>query len=473
VIPESAVLTAEFLSRLQFAFVMSFHILFPAFTIGLASWLAFIEAVWLVKRTDLWRDLYFFWLKIFAVAFGMGVVSGIVMSFQFGTNWAGFSIAAGNVVGPLLNYEVLAAFFLEATFLGVMLFGWKRVSHRTHFVATCMVAIGTLISAFWIMSANSWMQTPAGFELRDGVFFPVDWWKVVFNPSFPVRLPHMVLAAFISTAMVVGGVSAVYLLQRRFADKSQAMLKLALGFLAIVIPIQIVIGDMAGLKVREYQPAKLAAIEARWETASAVPLTLFAWPDETSETNHYAVDVPRLGSLILTHDWNGEVRGLKDFPRDERPPVKIPFFSFRIMVGLGLLMLALALAGLWRWRRGTLGSGRAYLVAWVAMIPSGFVALLTGWYVAEVGRQPWVVQGLMRTSDAASHIPASSVLASLITFVVVYIGIFGAGLWYLVKLFRVGPVAAPPRDEPPTPVHGAPRRTPSRPLSAPDEPMEG
>jgi cytochrome bd ubiquinol oxidase subunit I len=305
------------------------------------------------------------------------------------------------------------------------------------------------------------------------VFFPVDWWQVIFNPSFPVRLPHMVLAAFISTAMVVGGVSAIYLLQRRFADKSRTMLKLALAFLAIVIPIQIVIGDMAGLKVREYQPAKLAAIEARWETASAVPLTLFAWPDEAAETNHYAVDVPHLGSLILTHDWNGEVRGLKDFPRNERPPVKIPFFSFRIMVGLGLLMLALALVGLWRWRRGTLERGRAYLVAWVVMIPSGFVALLTGWYVAEVGRQPWVVQGLMRTSDAVSHVPASSVLASLITFVLVYIGIFGAGLWYLVKLFRVGPVAAPQRDEPPTPVHGAPRRTPSRPLSAPDEPMEG
>jgi len=465
--------TAEFLSRLQFAFVMSFHILFPAFTIGLASWLAFIEAVWLVKRTDLWRDLYFFWLKIFAVAFGMGVVSGIVMSFQFGTNWAGFSIVAGNVVGPLLNYEVLTAFFLEATFLGVMLFGWKRVSHRTHFLATCMVALGTLISAFWIMSANSWMQTPSGFELRDGVFFPVDWWKVIFNPSFPVRLPHMVLAAFISTAMVVGGVSAVYLLQRRFADKSQAMLKLALGFLAIVIPIQIVIGDMAGLKVREYQPAKLAAIEARWETARAVPLTLFAWPDEAAETNHYAMDVPHLGSLILTHEWNGEVKGLKDFPRDERPPVKIPFFSFRIMVGLGVLMLALALVGLWRWRRGTLDSGRAYLVAWVVMIPSGFVALLTGWYVAEVGRQPWVVQGLARTSDAVSQVPASSVLASLITFVVVYIGIFGAGLWYLVKLFRVGPVPAPQRDQPPAPLHGAPHRTPSRPLSASDESMEG
>ena len=464
--------TAEFLSRLQFAFVMSFHILFPAFTIGLASWLAFIEGVWLVKRTDLWRDLYFFWLKIFAVAFGMGVVSGIVMSFQFGTNWAGFSIVAGNVVGPLLNYEVLTAFFLEATFLGVMLFGWTRVSHRMHFIATCMVALGTLLSAFWIMSANSWMQTPAGYALHDGVFYPRDWWQVIFNPSFMVRLPHMVLAAFISTAMVVGGVSAVFLLKRQFVDKAQVMLKLALAFLAIVIPIQIVVGDMAGLKVREYQPAKLAAIEARWETASSVPLTLFAWPDEQAEANRYALDLPHLGSLILTHSWNGEVKGLKDFPVDQRPPVKLPFFSFRVMVGLGLAMLLLALIGLWRWRRGTLWQGRGYLVAWVVMIPSGFVALLTGWWVAEVGRQPWVVQGLMRTAQAASHVPASSVLASLITFVVVYIGIFGAGLWYLVKLFRTGPVAAPQRGgHPQAPVHGSPHRTPARPLSAPDESM--
>ena len=463
--------TAEFLSRLQFAWVMSFHILFPAFTIGTAAWLAFIEGVWLVKRTDLWRDLYFFWLKIFAVAFGMGVVSGIVMSFQFGTNWAGFSIVAGNVVGPLLNYEVLTAFFLEATFLGVMLFGWKKVSDGMHFLATCMVSLGTLLSSFWIMSANSWMQTPAGYEIRDGVFYPADWWQVIFNPSFLVRLPHMVLAAFISTAMVVGGVSAVYLLKGRFVDRAGAMLKLALAFLAIVIPIQIVIGDMAGLKVREYQPAKLAAIEARWETASSVPLALFAWPDEQAETNRYALEVPRLGSLILTHSWDGQVKGLKDFPRDERPPVKIPFFSFRVMVGLGLLMLALALLGLWRWKRGSLLRDRWYLKAWVAMIPSGFVALLTGWWVAEVGRQPWVVQGLMRTSQAASDVPASSVLASLITFVVVYLGIFGAGIWYLFKLFRDGPLPAPQRGQPATPVHGSRRRTPARPLSAPDDPM--
>ena len=463
--------TAEFLSRLQFAWVMSFHILFPAFTIGTAAWLAFIEGVWLVKRTDLWRDLYFFWLKIFAVAFGMGVVSGIVMSFQFGTNWAGFSIAAGNVVGPLLNYEVLTAFFLEATFLGVMLFGWKKVSDRMHFLATCMVSLGTLLSAFWIMAANSWMQTPAGYAIRDGVFYPVDWWQVIFNPSFLVRLPHMVLAAFISTAMVVGGVSAVYLLKGRFVDRAGAMLKLALAFLAIVIPIQIVIGDMAGLKVREYQPAKLAAIEARWTTERSVPLALFAWPDEQAETNHYAVELPHLGSLILTHSWNGEVKGLKDFPRDQRPPVKIPFFSFRVMVGLGLLMLALAWVGLWCWKRGTLFSARWYLKAWVTMIPAGFVALLTGWWVAEVGRQPWVVQGLMRTTQAATALPVGSVLASLITFVVVYIGIFGAGIWYLLKLFRDGPLPAPQRGQSATPVHGSHHRTPARPLSAPEDPM--
>jgi cytochrome d ubiquinol oxidase subunit I len=463
--------TAEFLSRLQFAFVMSFHILFPAFTIGLAAWLAFIEGVWLVRREERWRDLYFFWLRIFAVAFGMGVVSGIVMSFQFGTNWAGFSVVAGNVVGPLLNYEVLTAFFLEATFLGVMLFGWRRVSDRVHFFATCMVSLGTLLSSFWIMSANSWMQTPAGYELRNGVFHPVDWWQVVFNPSFPLRWIHMVLAAFVSTGMVVGGVSAWYLRRGRHAEKARVMLKLALGFLAIAVPVQIAVGDMTGLKVREYQPAKLAAIEARWDTARGVPLTLFAWPDEAAETNRRAVEVPHLGSLILTHAWNGEVKGLKDLPRGDRPPVKLPFFSFRVMVGLGLLMLALVLAGLWRWRRGTL-ERRGYLAAWVAMIPSGFVAMLTGWWVAEVGRQPWVVQGLLRTSQAATPLPASSVLGSLITFVVVYLGIFGAGTWYLFKLFRDGPGPAPAREPPVTPVHGSRHRTPARPLSAPEDPME-
>ena len=455
---------ALLLSRIQFGFVISFHILFPAFTIGLASWLAFIEWRWLRTRDDLWRDLYFFWLKIFAVSFGMGVVSGIVMSFQFGTNWAGFSEAAGNVVGPLLNYEVLTAFFLEATFLGVMLFGWRKVGDRTHFFATCMVALGTLISTFWIMAANSWMQTPAGYALRDGVFYPDDWMKVIFNPSFPVRLPHMVLGAFISTAMVIGGVSAWYLLKGRFAEKSRATLKLALAFLAIVIPVQIAVGDMSGLEVHRNQPAKLAAIEARWETRRDVPLTLFAWPDEQAQANRYALDVPRLGSIILTHSLHGEVKGLKDFPADQRPPVAIPFFSFRIMVGLGFAMLGLALAGLWRWRRGTLEK-RGYLRAWVAMIPSGFVAVLTGWWVAEVGRQPWVVYGVMRTSEASSHLPVGSVLASLATFVVVYLGIFGAGLYYLVKLFRTGPVPAPVRE-------AAAHQTPARPLSVPQDAIE-
>src|SRR4051812_9550803 len=303
---------AEFLSRIQFGFVISFHILFPAFTIGLAWWLAFLEALWLRKREDHIRDLYFFWLRIFAVSFGMGVVSGIVMSFQFGTNWSKFSIAAGNVIGPLLNYEVLTAFFLEATFLGVMLFGWRKVSDRMQFLATAMVAIGTLISTFWIIAANSWMQTPAGYELRDGVFYPVDWWAVIFNPSFPYRLPHMVLAAFLTTATVVGGIAATYLLRGEHIEKAKLMLRCALAFVAITTPVQILVGDMHGLNVREHQPAKLAAIEARWETEKSVPLTLFAIPDENAETNRFAIDVPHLGSLILTHDWNGEVKGLKD-----------------------------------------------------------------------------------------------------------------------------------------------------------------
>ncbi|HJU27216.1 MAG TPA: cytochrome ubiquinol oxidase subunit I, partial [Rhodanobacteraceae bacterium] len=289
---------ALLLSRLQFGFVISFHILFPAFTIGLASWLVFLEALWLRKREDRVRDLYFFWMKIFSVSFGVGVVTGIVMSFQFGTNWAGFSSAAGNVVGPLLNYEVLTAFFMEATFLGVMLFGWQRVGHRTHFFATCMVALGTLISTFWIISANSWMQTPAGYELRDGVFYPVDWLKIIFNPSFPYRLTHMVLAAFLTTAFVVGGVSAFYLARGKFVERAKLCLRCALVFVAIVAPLQIIAGDLSGLEVGRYQPAKLAALEAHWETSSDVPLNLFAIPDEDAQRNDYAWQIPHLGSLI-------------------------------------------------------------------------------------------------------------------------------------------------------------------------------
>jgi cytochrome d ubiquinol oxidase subunit I len=454
---------AVLLSRLQFGFVISFHILFPAFTIGLASWLAFLEGLWLRTREDRVRDLYFFWMKIFAVSFGVGVVSGIVMSFQFGTNWAGFSTAAGNVVGPLLNYEVLTAFFMEATFLGVMLFGWQRVGHRTHFFATCMVALGTLISTFWIMSANSWMQTPAGFELKNGVFSPADWWAVVFNPSFLYRLPHMVLAAFLTTAFMVGGISAYYLLQGRFEDKARLAFKCALAFVAIVAPLQILVGDAAGLEVRENQPAKLAAIEARWDTESHVPLTLFAIPDEKAERNDYALDVPHLGSLILTHSLDGTVKGLKDFAPADRPPVAIPFFAFRIMVGLGFAMLLLPWWGLWQWRRGTLLTSRWYLRAWMWMMPSGFIALLTGWFVAEVGRQPWVVYGLLRTAEATSaNVPAGSVRASLIVYVVVYLLVFGFASWYLWQMLRVGPVQAPPRQR---------VQTAARPLSLGDEEM--
>jgi cytochrome d ubiquinol oxidase subunit I len=449
---------AEFLSRIQFGFVISFHILFPAFTIGLAWWLAFLEALWLKKREDRIRDLYFFWLRIFAVSFGMGVVSGIVMSFQFGTNWSKFSIAAGNVIGPLLNYEVLTAFFLEATFLGVMLFGWRKVSDRMHFLATAMVAIGTLVSTFWIIAANSWMQTPAGYAIHDGVFDPVDWWAVIFNPSFAYRLPHMVLAAFLTTATVVGGVAAIYLLRGEHVDKAKLMLRSALAFVAITTPVQILVGDMHGLNVREHQPAKLAAIEARWDTEKSVPLTLFAIPDEKNETNRFAIDVPHLGSLILTHDWNGEVKGLKDFPRDERPPVAPPFFAFRLMVGIGVLMLALAITGLVLWRRGRLFETRWFLRATALMTPAGFVAVLCGWYTAEIGRQPWVVYGLMRTADGFSGVPLGSVVTSLVTFVVVYAIVFGFGTWYIVRLVRAGPIAAPPR--------GTLHETPARPLSA-------
>ena len=463
---------ALLLSRIQFGFVISFHILFPAFTIGLANWLAFVEWRWLRTRDDLWRDLYFFWLKIFAVSFGMGVVSGIVMSFQFGTNWAVLSERAGNILGPLLSYEVLTAFFLEATFLGVMLFGWKRVSDKLHFLATCLVASGTLISTFWIISANSWMQTPAGYTLTaQGVFEPASWWAIVFNPSFPYRLTHMVLAAFITTCFVIGGVSAWYLRRGVHVEAGKRMLKLAVAFAAIAVPLQILVGDQHGLNDGKYQPVKVAAIEAHWHDAGAgngVPLVLFAVPNETKERNDYEIAVPRLGSLILTHSWNGEIQPLTAVAASERPPVKPVFYAFRVMVGLGVLMLLLAFASLWAWRRGTLFGSRWLLRGWHWMLPSGFVALLAGWYVNEIGRQPYVIYGLLRTADAVSpNIGTGTVLASLIVYAMVYAIIFGAGIWYLLKLLRVGPVKQPPKD-----MQGG-EKTPARPLSLPDESVDG
>ena len=465
---------ALLLSRIQFGFVISFHILFPAFTIGLASWLAFLEWRWLRTRDAVWRDLYFFWLKIFAVSFGMGVVSGIVMSFQFGTNWARLSEVAGNVLGPLLSYEVLTAFFLEATFLGVMLFGWNRVSEKLHFLSTCMVALGTLISTFWIISANSWMQTPAGYTLVDGVFEPADWWQVIFNPSFPVRLAHMVLAAFLTTCFVIGGVAAAYLLRGAHVEPARRMLRMAVLFAAITVPLQIFVGDLHGLEVGKYQPAKLAAIEAHWHhepKGEGVPLVVFGIPNEAAERNDYEIAIPRLGSLILTHTWDGEIAPLTDFPRDQRPPVAPVFYAFRVMVGLGVLMLLVTLGTLWAWRRGRLFDGRARLVlhGWRLMTLSGFVAILAGWYTTEIGRQPWVVYGLVRTAEAVTPtLAGGSVLASLVVFVVVYTIVFGAGTWYLARLVRKGPL---PHE--PAPHTQAGGRTPMRPLSVPEARLEG
>ncbi len=460
---------ALLLSRIQFGFVISFHILFPAFTIGLASWLAFCNWRFLRTRDTVWQDIYFFWLRIFAISFGMGVVSGIVMSFQFGTNWAVLSEKAGNILGPVMSYEVLTAFFLEATFLGVMLFGHKRVSEKLHFFATCMVALGTLISMFWILSANSWMQTPQGYTITaDGIFEPADWWAIIFNPSFPYRLVHMALAAFITTCLVVGGVSAGYLLRGTHVEPAKRMLRMAVLFAGITVPLQIFVGDLHGLAVGEYQPTKLAAIEGHWEPTqpgAGVPLVVFGLPDSEAERNHYEVAVPRLGSLILTHSWDGDIRSLKEVPREDRPPVAPVFWSFRVMVGLGMLMLLMSAASLWALRRKRLYESRALLRFWRAMTFSGFIALLAGWYVVEIGRQPWVIYGLLRTAQAVSpNVEAGSVIASLAAFGIVYAIVFGAGIWYIVKLVKHGPV---PHDPGPQADDG--ERRPKRPLSVGDD----
>ncbi|MGH8030846.1 MAG: cytochrome ubiquinol oxidase subunit I [Luteimonas sp.] len=470
---------ALMLSRIQFGFVISFHILFPAFTIGLASWLAFLEFRWLRTRDTVWRDLYGFWLKVFAVSFGMGVVSGIVMSFQFGTNWSVLSERAGNILGPLLSYEVLTAFFLEATFLGVMLFGSNKVSEKLHFFATCMVALGTLISTFWILSANSWMHTPAGYRIVNGIFAPHSWFDIIFNPSFPYRLAHMTLAAFITTCFVIGGVSAGYLLRGVHVEPAKRMLKLSVLFAAITVPLQIVAGDLHGLNVREYQPMKLAAMEAHWRSEpgdSGVPLVLFAVPNEALERNDYEIAIPRLGSLILTHSWDGDIVPLTAKPRDQRPPVKPVFYAFRVMVALGLAMLALVIASLWAWRRKRLFDTRWWLSrltlrGWRAMTLAGFVAILAGWYTTEIGRQPYVIHGLLRTADAVSAVSATAVLTSLIVFALAYATVFGSGVWYLLKLFRLGPIPhqAPVVDGAASGDGRPGDGRPMRPLSAADE----
>lgn len=451
---------ATLLARIQFGFTLSFHIVFPALSIGLASYLAVLEALWLKTGEPRYRELYRFWSSAFAVAFGMGVVSGIVMSYEFGTNWSRFSDMAGNVLGPLLSYEVITAFFLEAGFLGIMLFGWGRVGRAGHFLATGMVALGTLISAFWILSANSWMQTPQGYGLVDGRFSPQDWLAVIFNPSFPYRLVHMVLAAYLATAFLVGATGAWHLLRDSRQPAARTMFSMAMWMAVAVAPIQLVVGDLHGLNTLEYQPAKIAAMEGDWETRAGTPFILLGLPDMAREETRWAVELPHLGSLILTHRWNGTVKGLKAWPPEERPFSPLIFWTFRLMVGLGLLMILVGAIGLWLRLRRRLYDSAWFLRFALAMGPSGLVAILAGWITTEVGRQPWIVYGLMRTADGASPVGAGRLTASLAIFVVVYCVVFGTGIYYLLRLLAAGPQPEPPTHEEP--------RTPMRPLSASD-----
>ncbi|MEZ5779183.1 MAG: cytochrome ubiquinol oxidase subunit I [Paracoccaceae bacterium] len=440
--------SAETLARLQFAFTISFHIVFPAFSIGLASFLAVLNAQWLRTGRQAYRTLFDYWKKIFAVAFGMGVVSGIVMSYQFGTNWAVFSDRAGPVVGPLMAYEVLSAFFLEAGFLGIMLFGRERVGNGLHMFATAMVAFGTLMSATWILAVNSWMQTPQGFAMNEvGQFVPQDWWAIIFTPSFPYRLVHMVLAAYLTTAFVVGAVGAWHLLRNRANEAARLMFSMAMWMAALVTPIQILAGDQHGLNTLEHQPAKVMAMEGHYEShPDGAPFILFGIPNSEAKRVDYAIAIPKASSLILKHDPNAPLAGLDTIPDEDEPPVGILFFSFRIMVGLGFAMLGLGLWSLWaRWK------GRLYDAPWLhrgalLMGPSGFIALLAGWITTEVGRQPFTVYGLMRTSDSLAPVAAPAVAASLLAFILVYVFVFGAGLFYIFRLMAGVPGESSPAE---------------------------
>jgi cytochrome d ubiquinol oxidase subunit I len=433
------------LARAQFAFTVMAHIIFPALSIGLASYLAVLEGLWLRTGKRVYLDLFHYWLKPFSLAFGMGVVSGVVMSYQFGTNWSAFADKTGPVIGPLMGYEVLSAFFLEAGFLGVMLFGMEKVGPKLHFAATCIVATGTLMSAFWILSANSWMQTPAGYTLdASGRMLPAHWLSIIFNPSFFVRLPHMVLASYLSVAFVVGATGAWHLLRDHRNEASRVMFSMAMWMAAIVAPAQIVMGDMHGLNTLEHQPAKVAAMEGLFDTTSGAPLALFGIPNMRTGHLDYAIDVPHASSLILTHTWDGEVKGLKAWPAADRPNALIVFWSFRIMVGLGFMMLALGAASLWLRRRRRLFETRPFLWAAVAMAPSGLLALLAGWVTTEVGRQPYTVYGVLRTVNSLAPIAAAGVATSLALFVIVYATLFGAGVLMMLRIMAVPPLPGEP-----------------------------
>ena len=446
-----------FLSRIQFAFLIAFHFLLPALTIGLASYIAVLEGLYLQTRRPVYLRLSAFWIRIFAVSFGMGVVSGIVMPFQIGTNWSRYAELTAAVVGPLMGYEALSAFFLEAAFLGVLLFGRKLVPQWVHFASAIIVALGTLLSSFWIIAANSWMQTPAGFEVVDGRFVPIDWIQAIFNPSFPFRLAHTVVAVYLTTAFTVVGVAAWYLRRGRHVEESRVMITMGVLLATVLLPLQIVIGDLHGVNTLEHQPQKLAAIEGIWEGGPGQPAILFAIPDERLEKNHVEIGIPKLGSLYLTHSWDGHVKGLKDFAKEDRPPVVLPFFAFRVMVGMWLLMVGVTA---WAWFvRARSYQVPAFLRVATWSIPSGYIAVTAGWTTTEVGRQPWVVYGHLRTADAVSpNLTGPDVLISLLLYILVYTIIFGAGVYFLLRLVRRG---VP--DELP---EARPDRRPARPLSA-------
>jgi len=427
------------LSRIQFAFVVSFHAIFPVFTIGLASYIAVLEGLAYKTRNPVWAKLSSFWTTVFAVVFGMGVVSGIVMSFQFGTNWSNFSQASANFLGPMLSYEVITAFFLEAAFLGVLLFGRDRVPAGVHLFAAIMVATGTFISAFWILSANSWMQTPAGFELRDGVFHVTSWTEAIFNPSFQYRFAHKVLASFLTGSFVVAGVSAWYLLKGREVEANRKALSMCLWLILFIAPAQLLVGDAHGLNTLEHQPTKVAAMEGNWETSSHVPLLLFAIPDQENQTNHFEIGIPSMASLILTHSFDGVVPGLKDVPREEQPPVAIVFWSFRTMVGLGTLMILMGFTGLALRVGNRYWRARWFLQSMRFMSVAPFIAVLTGWFVTEVGRAPWLVYGIMTQAQAVTpSLTGGMALFTLIGYVVVYSLVFSAGLYYLMRVLYEG-----------------------------------
>ncbi|MHC2002877.1 cytochrome ubiquinol oxidase subunit I [Methylobacterium sp. CM6241] len=454
-------LTPLFLSRIQFAFTISFHIIFPAFTIGLAAWLTYLEACGLVTGRGIYRRLSDFWLKIFAVAFGLGVVSGIVMAFQFGTNWSELSRRTGPIQGPLLGYESFTAFALEAAFFGVLMFGRNRVPRWVYFVACLMVTLGTSLSSFWILVNNTWMQWPTGYAMgSDGVFVPTDWSAIIFNEVVWVRFPHMMLAAYVTSAFCIAATGAWYMLRERGAYEGRVMLTMALRLAAILVPIQIGFGHLTGDYVHDKQPAKFAAIEGRWENEQPASEILIGWPNDRTETTDYALKIPYLGSLIGSMSLTSKEVGLKSFPKDQRPPVLIPFFAFRVMVGCGLLMLGIAWLGSWLSLSERIQRARLFLWATFLSFPLGFVATLTGWFTAEVGRQPWVVYGQLRTADAVTpFLTTPQVATSLAVFAAVYALIFAFGTYIIYRQLRAGPI--------PTAVSGAGTSNPKRPLSIP------